>query len=487
MNKSQFWDYWFVMALEASEIGHLLGWWEREDGPLYRRLADGLRRLAEEGYLVDGSSLPPERQLAQALAVSRTTVTAAYGSLRTEGWIEARQGSATRIAVSRTSEAAVHRADGVMATMLRQLGGATIDLTVAAPVAAPIVARSFSDPGSLLADPGSLTAGHGYHAAGHPQLRQAVAELLTDQGIATESDEVLITNGAQQAISLLFAELVRPGMGVALEEVTYPGVIDLAQRSGAPLHLLPVGSEGANLTALEAACRSHNVGTMFLVPDFQNPTGAVMPGEARRRLVDIATHAEAFVIDDRTHTDLDLGTPPPPPLASFDAHGRVVTIGGMSKLYWGGLRIGWIRARSSLIDHLVARKSATDLGSAVPAQLIAAGLLARHHDATRRWRNDQLRFSLDALGTALTAHLPDAEWERPAGGPNLWIRLPQTDALEFSRRALAEGVAVIAGPLLSGRPGRAADRIRIPFYAEPELLTEAVGRLARCWTNMTGR
>jgi DNA-binding transcriptional MocR family regulator len=475
------------MSLRSSEISDLLGWWDREDGPLYRRLANGLRRLAEEGYLVDGSPLPPERQLAEALAVSRTTVTAAYASLRTEGWIEARQGSATRVAVSRTSEAAVHRADGLMATMLRGLGEATIDLTVAAPGAAPVVTRAFSDPGSFLEDTGALTRGHGYHAAGHPQLRQAVADRLSDEGLPTETDQVLITNGAQQAIALLFTELIRPGMGIALEEVTYPGAIDLAQRSGAPLHFLPLGPDGVDLTALQAVGREKRVGVVFLVADFQNPTGVVMPVEARRRLVELSHEAEAFVIDDRTNTDLDLGSAPPPPLASFDDQSRVVTIGGMSKLYWGGLRIGWIRARPSLIDHLIARKSSTDLGSACPTQLMASELLAHHHGATHRWRNTQLNLSLDALGAALTGQWPEAEWERPAGGPNLWIRLPETDALEFSRRALDQEVAVIAGPLLSGRPGRATDRIRIPFYADPDVLTEAVGRLAHCWRQMVRR
>ena len=152
---------WPVQTLDSQEIAGLLGWSDSIDGPVFRRLADGLRRLAEEGYLVNGSPLPPERQLAQALSVSRNTVTAAYALLRTDGWIEARQGSATRIATSRTSEAAVHRADSVMATLLRDLGSATIDLTVAAPSAAPIVARSFAVPSSLLLDPGILTRGHG--------------------------------------------------------------------------------------------------------------------------------------------------------------------------------------------------------------------------------------------------------------------------------------------------------------------------------------
>ena len=383
------------MRLDPNQIANLLGWWENEDGPLFRRLADGLRRLAEEGYLVDGSPLPPERQLAQALAVSRNTVTAAYASLRTEGWIEARQGSATRISTSRTSDAAVHRADGVMATLLRELGSTTIDLTVAAPSAAPILSRSLSDPRSLLADPDVLTEGHGYHAAGHPDLRLAVAGLLSAQGLPTHRDQVMITNGAQQALSLLMTELIRPGRGIAIEEVTYPGVIDLALRSGAHTHYLPVGAEGADPVALQAASRAGHVGAAILVPNFQNPTGAVMPAETRRMLVDLAHEEDFVIVDDRTHTDLDLGTPPPPPLGSFDDQSRVVTIGGMSKLYWGGLRIGWIRARSSLINRLVEQKSCGDLGTSAPMQVIAAELLRHHHQATREWRNEQLRRSLD--------------------------------------------------------------------------------------------
>jgi len=311
--------------------------------------------------------------------------------------------------------------------------------------------------------------------------------LLTTQGLPTRREEVMITNGVQQALSLLMAELTRPGMGVAIEEVAYPGLIDLAMRSGALIHLLPVGKDGADVSALQAACRRGRVDAAILAPDFQNPTGALMSGETRRRLIRVAQEEDVVLIDDRTHTDLDLGSPLPPPLGSFDDQSRVVTIGGMSKLYWGGLRLGWIRARSSLINRLIEQKAGFDLGTSAPMQIIAAELLHHHHEATRTWRNEQLRRSLDALETALKTSMPAAEWTRPPGGPNLWIRLPGTDALEFSHRALREGVAVIAGPLLTCRPGRATDRIRIPFYAEPGTLTEAITRLARCWSQMTGR
>jgi DNA-binding transcriptional MocR family regulator len=258
-------------------------------------------------------------------------------------------------------------------------------------------------------------------------------------------------------------------------------------RSGAPLHLLPVGKDGIDVDALQAACRRGPVGAAVIGADFQNPTGSLMSAAARRRLVQVAQEQGVVLIDDRTHSDLDHGAASLPPLGSFDDQSRVITIGGMSKLYWGGLRIGWIRARASLINRLIEQKAGTDLGTSAPMQIIAAELLDHHHDATRAWRNGQLRRSLDALEVALRASMPSAEWERPVGGPILWIRLPGTDALELSHRALRDGVAVIAGPLLSPRPGRATDRIRIPFYADPAMLTEAATRLARCWAQMTGR
>jgi len=374
-----------------------------------------------------------------------------------------------------------------MATLLRDLGSTTIDLTVAAPSAAPIVSRSIADPSSLMVDPGVLTQGHGYYAGGHPRLRMAVAALLSAQGLATRADQVMITNGAQQALALLLGELTRPGMGLTIEEVAYPGVIDLAMRSGALMHLLPVGRDGADVDALQALCHRGLIDVAVVVPDYQNPTGTLMSADARRRLVRVAQEKDVVLIDDRTHSDLDHGAAAPPPLASFDDQSRVVTIGGMSKLYWGGLRLGWIRARSPLINRLIEQKAGSDLGTSAPMQIIAAELLHHHHEATRVWRNEQLRRSLDALESALKTLMPAAEWDRPAGGPNLWIRLPGTNALDFSHRALADGVAVIAGPLLSCRPGRATDRIRIPFYAEPAVLTEAITRLARCWAQMTGR
>ena len=165
-----------------------------------------------------------------------------------------------------------------------------------------------------------------------------------------------------------------------------------------------------------------------------------MPAESRQRVVQVAQEEDVTLIDDRTHSDLDHGAVTAPPLGWFDDQSRVITVGGMSKLYWGGLRIGWIRARASLINRLIEQKAVNDLGSSAPMQIIAAELLHHHHDTTRGWRNDQLRGSLDALESALRTSMPAAEWGalRVVRISGFGSRAPMrsSSATEPSRKAL---------------------------------------------------
>ncbi|MFP4513473.1 MAG: PLP-dependent aminotransferase family protein [Acidimicrobiales bacterium] len=463
--------------MTPEEIAARLRWWEPTEGPLYRRIADGLSRLVEHGHLPGGSVLPPERRLAEALAVSRNTVTAAYTQLRAEGLLDARQGSATRVTARSASAAGAHRADNATASLLRNLGSSTIDLTITAPTAAPIVARGFADPASIGIDPAELTAGHGYHAAGHPELRHAIAETVTRRGLPTSTEQILVTNGAQQAHSLIAAALVRTGTAMAVEELAYPGLIDIALRSVARVHPLSMDHHGAEPAALVAAARVDRIAAAFLVPTFHNPTGVVMPLDRRRAILEVAEAADLTLVDDCALVDLDHGGPAPPPLAGLDGGARVVTVGSLSKLYWGGMRIGWIRAEPAFIDRLVDRRVMHDLGSAAPTQVVAAHLLG-HHDEVRAVRNDELRASLDAAAAALTEMIPTAEWVPPQGGPNLWVRLPGVDATEASHAALRDGVAVIPGPLVAAVPNLATDRLRLSLYASPADLRCAIERLA---------
>lgn len=460
------------------DLPRLLGRWFDGRGPLYRQLRDGLLELLETGVLRTGMTLPPERKLAAALSVSRNTVAAAYAELRAMGWADARQGAGTTITALRYSPVGGHRANAIFATMLRNHPD-VIDLTIAVPDAAPAVAETFADPSALL-DPSALTRGHGYEPRGDPDLRAAIAETLTANGLPTMPDELMITTGAQQAIALTVRGLTRPGDPVVMEEVTFPGAIDAIGERGLRPIPIAVTERGLDVEDLERILSEERPRLAYLVPTFHNPTGSLLEGPSRARLADLIAEHQLTTIDDLTLAELDFGSPAPPPLAALRPDAPIITVGSLSKVFWGGLRIGWLRAGPNVLEHLVGRKTAADLGSPAPMQRLAAVMLARY-DETRQWRNEQLATSLARTAKALEAELPDWEWTEPRGGPHLWLRLPGQDASAFAARLLRDGVAVVPGPLLAVRDAAVTDRIRIPFYRSPAELEEAIERMGNVW------
>ena len=223
-----------ALAIGPHALADLLGRWPTSDGALYRLLAARIGRLADTGELPAGVRLPPERALAAALSVSRNTVALAYQVLRDEGMAASRQGSGTRLMPHRTTPAAVHRANGFFAGLLS--AAPPFDLSVAAVDCAPQVAAALVDPATVLDEDERtrLTQGTGYLPYGLPELRAAVAAMLTTcHGVPTTPTQVLITTGAQQALDLLLRCEVAPGHPVVTENPTYPGFIDALYRSGA--------------------------------------------------------------------------------------------------------------------------------------------------------------------------------------------------------------------------------------------------------------
>lgn len=467
-------------AATAPHLVALLGRWDEGDGPLYRRLAVALQRLLETGAVATGSVLPPERRMATVLSVSRTTVTAAYAELRLAGWVESRQGSGSVVTGVRHSPAGAHRANGLFATLLRSQPD-LIDLTISAPHPAPIVTDVLTNPARHLDDPSALTAGHGYHPRGHPDLRAKLAEILSDNGLPTTDAELLITSGAQQAITIATAAIVNPGDPIGVEQVTFPGAIDALTTAGGRLHAFPVLSAPGAVDEVRRFVAEEHPRLLYVVPTFHNPTGGVLVGPERDRLARTIAESGTTTIDDLSLSELDFDLPAPTPLAALAPEAPILTVGSVSKLFWGGLRVGWIRAREQTIDHLTGVKLANDLGTSTPVQLSVAAMLDHYRD-TRAWRNDQLLDSLDSLTGALTSHLPALDWERPLGGPHLWVRLPDTDATSFVQLAIRHGVAAVAGPLLAVAGGSGgSDRIRLPYYAPSDVLEAAVVRLAAAW------
>jgi DNA-binding transcriptional MocR family regulator len=223
----------------------------------------------------------------------------------------------------------------------------------------------------------------------------------------------------------------------------------------------------------------------------------VMPAGHRRRVARLAAaHPDTLFVDDMTLTELPLGDNlPPPPLAAFGPRQpNLVSVGSLSKLYWGGLRTGWISASAGLIARVAAAKAAADLGSAAFPQAITAALLNDKHDDIVKWRGEWLRARYDALTQSLRAALPEWAWPEPDGGLTLWVRLPrpggpsQADSGAFAQAALRHGVAVVPGRLLSASAGgasgsggdtsQASEYLLLAFTQAPDVLARSAVALA---------
>jgi len=465
------------------EFVNVLGGWSQDSGPVYLRLANGARSAILRGDLPPGSRVPAERNLARLLAVSRTTVVSAYEILRQEGWLESRQGSGTRVRPGprRVSGSAPEDAPAsfrrhpVYRSLIEGSGGTIEFLGAHLPGTAAI-------PGELTmlaSGLARLARDHGYLPAGLPDLRRSIAAVLTGRGLPTREDQVLVTSGAQQAIGLVASLLLQRGDAVALESPTYLGAMDICTNAGAHLVPLPVGDEGLRPETLAEVVHRTSPRLVYLVPTFHNPTGALVPEAARREIARIANRTEVPIVEDDTLADLTLGADPPPPIAAFSKGGPVITVGSLSKVLWGGLRIGWIRAPEPIFARLTRLKILTDLGCSILSQLAAVELLGRI-EAIRRERRREVRTKYRRLAGLLGKYLPSWSWTPPAGGLSLWVRLPHGDATGFAQAALRHGVAIVPGPLASPDSG-GTDRIRLPFVHDGDTMTEGVKRLARAW------
>jgi DNA-binding transcriptional MocR family regulator len=459
-----------------------LGNWAQGDGPAYRRLADSLKQAIERGEVAAGSRLPAERELSRLLSLSRTTVVAAYEILRDERLVESRQGSGTRVRGGE-KRAGPFREDSAgsfrpsrLPRLIEGSGGTIEFLGAHLPACDGVLHNLSAADRAALAE---LAKGPGYVPLGLPELRRSIAGHVAGWGLPTSPDQVLVTSGAQQAIGLAASLFLERGDSVVVENPTYLGAIDIFAAQGAHLVPVPVGEGGVNVEALRDAIARVKPRLIYLMPTYQNPTGAVLSERDRRRVARLAIDSGVPVIEDNTLADLSLGPAPPPPIAAFTGAAPVLTIGSMSKLFWGGLRVGWIRASEEVISRTAKLKIMADLGGSLLGQFAAVRLLGEA-SRVRQARRREIRERLDRLTKLFGKHLPDWSWAPPAGGLSLWVKLPHGDANEFAQVALRHGVSVVPGPLTSP-DGSCADRLRVPYVLEAGPMTEGVERLARAW------
>ncbi len=460
-------------TIRGGQLARLLGQWHslpgRHRSPDYAALAGAVRGLLADGRLPLGVRLPAERELAESLGISRTTVTAGYRSLRETGHLTSRRGAG-----SWTTLPNGHRvASSGLWTPDDDLD--MIDMGVAAS-AAPVelvhAARAAAD------DLPRYLGSAGYHPTGLRDLREAIADGYTHRGVPTSAEQILITSGTQQALDLVLRLSVPPGAHVLLESPTYPNALAAlsARRARISTHGIDAAT-GWDGEMLLGALRQTRPRLTYVIPEFHNPTGHLMPTDLRERLVAAAHATGTELVVDESFVDLPLdGTPMPPPVAIFDRHSRVVSIGGMSKAYWGGLRIGWVRASAPLVQRLAALRVGVDMSSPVLEQLVAVHLLEQA-PAIVASRRAQLLFRRDALVEALGDLLPEWRFVVPTGGVTLWAELDGPISSALSRAAEDVGVRLAPGPRF-GLDGTLERFMRLPFTLAADDLTEAVRRIA---------
>lgn len=467
------------MRIAPDRLARLVGDFDR--APAYRGLCAALQELIGDGRIPIGTRLPSERAVTEALGVSRTTVTRAYSDLVAAGFATAKQGSGTYAAAPIERRRAHERI--LQPLGMPQPSDDLIDLGCAASAATPGVAAAYE---RALARLPSYLSNDGYLPSGLTELRAHVADAFVERGLPTEAEQIVVTSGALSAIAIVARAMTRPGDRLMIESPVYSNAIESLRLGGARLVSSPLadplGETGWDLDGVEATLRQTSPHLAYLIPDFQNPTGFLMSEADRDRYAAALRATRTIAIVDETlQATSHTGDPMPAPFARFEPD--TITVGSASKMFWGGLRVGWIRAPRAHVDRIVAARVRLDLGTSLVDQLVVAELMTAKQEVLGR-RRAHMVAQRDALVDALREHVPTWRFRPPAGGLSLWVQIPTGSATRLAADAEGRGVYIAPGPVFTVEGG-SDSWLRIPFAKPEHELLEAVRRVAAVWSDAT--
>ncbi|GAA1782739.1 PLP-dependent aminotransferase family protein [Nostocoides veronense] len=453
-------------AISATRLTRLLGP-DALARPAYRSLAGAIMALLADGRIASGTRLPSERELTAALGCSRTTVTGAYAVLADRGYLTSRRGSGS-IAVVPGKAVAASR---VLSPAV-DLDPDAIDLTCAATRAPAGVLDAFTE---AIAELPSYLADNGYAPVGLLELRTAIADRYAERGLPTTPDQILVTSGAVAGLAIVARALLSPRDRVIVESPTYPNALEALGHSAIRTVAVPVDSDGHDLDETSRVIAGAGARAAYLIPDFHNPTGALLDDAGRERLAASLSGARTRPIIDETIAEVDLGTgAAPKPFGHFSP--EAISLGSAAKSFWGGLRIGWLRVPAALAPPLLDARATLDLGAPILEQLVLTSLL-RTHGGMPSDRRADLRAARDATAGAVRERLPDASFVLPRGGLSLWVDLGSVNAGAVTLAAAERGLLIAAGPRFAPAGGF-EHHVRVPYVTDPARMTDAVDRLA---------
>ena len=464
---------------------------------LTQQVVDRFAAAIESGELDPGEKLPPTRELAEIVGVNHLTAARVYRRLAELGYVTASVGRGTfvrtlapagsaelgddwqlyalpehELSYSEEVLADVMASRGQEGLLSLAIGWASPNLYPTAELAS-ITAQVFEEEG------GDALAY--LPAEGLSTLREQIAARGRADGFAQDADEIIVTSGAKQGISLTARATLEPGDVAIVESPTFAGLLDSLRQTGARVIGVPVDENGFDVGQLERLLARHEVKLVALQTACQNPTGRDLSEERRVRLAELAIERNFFVLEDRVYADTSFGHEPTRPLREL-APAHVIYINSLSKVVGGGLRAGWVAARGPVRERIAMLKLEADFFTAALIQHIAARWLAtgaydRHVEHTQPYYRERR----DALLAALERHMPgEYQADRPEGGHHIWVTLTRPlDERALYREAARHDVAFTPGDAITAER-RTQTSFRLSFsLLDPDELDEAVKRLAR--------
>ncbi|WP_419880450.1 PLP-dependent aminotransferase family protein [Peribacillus sp. B-H-3] len=452
----------------------------KQKKPIYKQLAEFIGNGIADGILPPDQLLPSERQLASELQVNRSTVVAAYDELESIGLIERKRGSGTRISKdiwgltkkripswNRYVEAGSFLPNmPVIQRIRKEIEGHSLINLASGELSEDLFPL---DSLQKIAASRPFTGRLGYdHPQGSERLRNTIVEHVKRyRRIETDSSSILVTSGAQQALHLIVQCLLKPGDAIVLENPSYHYGLPIFKSAGIRTFYLPVDQYGINPDDLESLYKKHRIRIIFLNPSYQNPTGAYLSQERRKKILDLSSQYGIPIVEDDPYSLTSFTGKEASPLKSMDVHGNVLYISSLSKIVASGLRIGWIHGPKSVIERLSDAKQQIDFGHGSYTQWIAEEFLESEYFSNHICRLvKQLKLRRDQIVISMKDYLEDSvEFQIPEGGIHIWCRINKGhDEGQLLENSIRNGVIYVPGSTM----GTQKVYVRFTFAREKE-------------------
>jgi DNA-binding transcriptional MocR family regulator len=460
--------------------------------PIYQQIHDYLNRLIQSKKLQPGQKLPSIRTLSQTLQVNKLTVIEAYSILEANGLIHARQGAGYFINHIPNSSFTLHSNFAPVQKVIISEGGGTFFEQYTASLQAQYHPGVIDFSSGFPRNPGienlqriakramskSMDTLFKYDfPEGQFMLRQQIAQMLLQQGFEISPDELIITNGSEQAIYLTMNYYLQPGDWVIVETPTYHGALGILENLGAKVIGIPMTAAGINLELLEVYLKSHRPKLIYTISTLHNPTGITTSVKHRRELLALAEKYKCPILEDNAYEGLNF-EPVPAPIKAIDTNHLVTYVSTFSKTLMPGLRVGYMVVTGENYRHLVKQKALHDMHVSTVSQAIVSEFLAsgnyRRHLNKLRTNNLQSR---NSMLQAMERYFPkNITWTIPKGGFFLWVQLPDILPIqEICSEAINQKILVANGAAFF--PGNGYQAIRLNFSHTQEEIEQGIAIL----------